>query len=219
MKTAIVLGATGLVGKQLLKKLLINYAFDSVKIFVRRSAGVQHPKLKEYIIDFDKPDEWKHLVTGDVLFSAFGTTLATAGSKEAQYKIDYTYQHQMAAIAAANKVPVYVLVSAANSSPDSMIFYSRMKGELERDVALLPFRSVHILRPGLLAGKREQKRTGEELGFKVLSVLAKVPLFRKYKPIQDEEVARAMIHCAVKENTGVHKYGPLELFELAGKEM
>lgn len=215
MKTAIILGATGLVGKQLLKELLANYSFDTVKIFVRRSTGITHPKLKEHIIDFDKPADWKDLVTGDVLFSAFGTTLAKAGSKEAQYRIDYTYQYQIAKIASANNVPVYVLVSAAGANPSSSFFYPRIKGELERDVTLLPFRTIHILRPGLLAGDREEKRMGEVIGYKVLNLLTRIPGLKQYKPILDIQVAKAMIHASLKEDAGTYKYTLSELFDLA----
>jgi uncharacterized protein YbjT (DUF2867 family) len=215
MKTAIVLGATGLVGKQLLKKLLVNYSFSRVKIFVRRTTGIKDPKLEEHIINFDQPEEWKQLVTGDVLFSAFGTTLAKAGSKEAQYKIDYTYQYQMAAIAAENKVPAYVLISSAGASPSAMVFYSKMKGDLERDVIRLLFERIHIIRPGLLAGDREEKRMGEVIGEKVLNVFAWIPALKKYKPIRDTEVADAMIHAALKEDKGIYRYTLQDVFDLA----
>lgn len=215
MKTAIVLGATGLVGKQLLKKLLVNYSFGRVKIFVRRSTGIKDVKLEEHIIDFDRPEEWKHLVTGDVLFSAFGTTLAKAGSKDAQYRIDYIYQYQIAEIAAENKVPTYVLISSAGASPSAMVFYSKMKGELERDIMRLPFERVHIIRPGLLAGDREEKRMGEVIGEKVLNVFALIPALKKYKPIKDVEVANAMIHAALKENKGIYRYTLQDVFDLA----
>ncbi|RYD56383.1 MAG: NADH-quinone oxidoreductase subunit F [Sphingobacteriales bacterium] len=215
MKTAIVLGATGLVGKQLVKKLLVNFSFAKVKIFVRRSTGIKDPKLEEHIINFDKPDEWKRLVTGDVLFSAFGTTLAKAGGKDAQYKIDYTYQYRMAAIAADNKVPVYVLISSAGASPSAMVFYSKMKGELERDIMRLPFEKIHIIRPGLLAGDRDEKRMGEVIGEKVLNIAALIPAFNKYKPIKDVQVADAMIHAALKNDKGIYRYTLQDVFDLA----
>ncbi len=95
MKTAIVIGATGLVGEQLVALLLKDTRFEKVKTFVRRSANMNNPKLEEHVIDFDQPESWKKQVTGDVLYSALGTTLRVAGSKEAQYKIDYTYQYNV----------------------------------------------------------------------------------------------------------------------------
>src|ERR1700761_7880367 len=119
MKTAIVIGATGLVGKQLVQQLLKDTRFEQVKIFVRKSTGISNSKLQEHVVDFDQPDTFKRALTGDVLYSALGTTLSAAGSKDAQYKVDYTYQYQVAKTAAANGVKEYVLISAAGSAPDS----------------------------------------------------------------------------------------------------
>src|SRR5215213_7489402 len=128
--TAIVIGATGLVGSELTKLLSANEQFDRIKVFTRRPLEVKHPKIEEYVINFDYPDQWKGLVTGDVLFSALGTTLKQAGSKGAQFKVDYKYQYNFAKAASENGVANYVLISAAGASPSSRIFYSRMKGNL-----------------------------------------------------------------------------------------
>jgi len=108
MKTAIVIGATGLVGNELVQLLIKDSRFEKVKVFARRTTGLQHNKLEEHLINFDAPDTWKKQVTGDVLYSSMGTTIGVAGSKEAQYKIDYTYQYQAAKIAANNGVQEYV---------------------------------------------------------------------------------------------------------------
>lgn len=214
-KTAIVIGATGLVGKELTQLLLRDSRFDKVKTLVRRSAGAAGEKLEEHIVDFDNPDTWKKLVTGDVLYSALGTTLRTAGSKEAQYKIDYTFQYQVAKIAAANDVKEYVLVSAANSHPDSRIFYSRMKGELERDVQKLPFETIHIIRPGMLAGHRDKVRTGEIVAGALANVFSYIPGLSRLKPIQGHDVAKAMINATFRTVTGIHTYTMEEVFALA----
>ena len=125
-KTAIIIGATGLVGNNLLQQLLLDNDFSSVKIFVRRATGISHSKLKEFIIDFDKLELSKSDISGDVLFSCMGTTLKQAGSKSMQYKVDFTYQYQFAKLADENGVPDYLLISAASSSSKSKIFYSRM---------------------------------------------------------------------------------------------
>lgn len=134
---AIVIGSTGLVGKQLIEQLLEDARFDRVGSFVRRPSGRTHPKLDEHVVDFRAPDAWASQVTGDVLFSALGTTLKQAGSKEAQYEVDYTFQFRTAQAAAKNGVKEYVLVSSASASASSMVFYSRIKGELERDTQKL----------------------------------------------------------------------------------
>ena len=212
---AIILGATGLVGSKLLELLLKDSRFDKVLIFTRSASGKTQPKLEERIIDFDMPDTWQHLVNGDVLFSAFGTTMRKAGSQDAQYKIDYTYQYEFAKAAADNGVKTYVLVSAAYSSPDSKIFYSRIKGELERNVSKLSFENVHILRPGMLAGNRKEYRAGEKIGIPIMNFLSLIPGLGHFKPILDVQVAKAMINASFKDGKGVHIYLPKPLFKLA----
>ncbi|MDX9941445.1 MAG: NAD(P)H-binding protein [Bacteroidales bacterium] len=215
MKTALVIGATGLVGYQLVKQLMEDKDFGKVVVFSRRVTGLVSPRLEEHLIDFDHPEQWQHLVKGDVLFSALGTTLARAGSKKAQYKVDHGYQFQFAAAAARNAVPAYVLVSSAGASPKSMTFYMRMKGELERDVKGLLFSSLALIKPGPLVGARPEKRFGEQLGLAVIFFFNGLGLFRKYRPIKGEEVARAMIKAYKQGKPGVSSYNLDALFDLA----
>ena len=215
MKTAIVIGATGLVGKNLVELLLKDTRFEKVKVFVRKSTGITNGKLEEHIVNFDQPDSFRKMIAGDVLYSAMGTTLKAAGSKEAQYKIDYTYQYQIAKMAVANGVKEYILISAAGSSASSGIFYSRMKGELERDVKKLPFETIHIIRPGMLAGHRDHARAGENIGVSIMNVIAMIPGLGKLKPIQGIEVARAMVNATFRQASGIHTYTMGEVFKLA----
>ena len=214
--TALVIGATGLVGNELVHQLLDDDRFGTVLIFVRRSTGIQHVKLKEYLVNFDHPGEWKHLVKGDVLFSALGTTIKKAGSKEGQYKIDHNYQYHFAKAAAENQVPVYVLVSSAMASERSRMFYTRMKGELERDVKLLPFQHIHIMQPGMLEGDRKEKRTGEIIGLFVLKLINKLGIALKQKPVPASVVAKAMINVSFKKDKRVSIYALTEVFRAAG---
>ncbi len=192
-KKAILIGATGLVGSHVLQLLLSDERYESVKVLHRRSTGTSHPKLTEHIIDFDDQESWKPLVTGDHLFSTLGTTLKKAGSKDAQYKIDYTYQYNFAKIASENGDSSYALVSSLGANPDSGSFYPRIKGELDEAVQKLSFDNTLILRPSFLDGSRDEFRLGERIGIAIAKVVCKIPGLKKYHPIKAETVAKAMI--------------------------
>lgn len=215
LRTALVLGGTGLVGRELVRLLLEDPYFTTVKVFGRRSPGISHPKLKDITIDFTRSENWRHELVGDVIFSAFGTTLRKAGSKEKQYQIDYHFQYQVIRLAFEHAVPDCVLVSAPGASVGSGFFYNRMKGELDRDVAKLGFDRLVLIKPSILTGQREELRLGEQLGILVGHALAWMPGIRKYRPIPASVVARAMIY-AVK-NPGEHpivQYHSHELFKM-----
>ncbi len=213
---AVVVGATGLVGSQLVRLLLADPRFAAVAILVRRaSAAPRDARLAEHVADFDAPDAWAPLVRGDVLFSALGTTLRAAGSQAAQYRVDHGYQYAAARAARANGVPAYVLVSSAGASPGSRIFYSRMKGELERDVEALGFERTRILRPGMLDDDRRERRTGEQLALALLRPLSAI-LPAPARPIHAAVVARAAIAAALDAAPGVVRYEPADLFRLGG---
>lgn len=213
MKKAIVIGSTGMVGNELLKLLILSEEYSEIVSLVRRSSGINHPKLNEQIVNFDQLYRWSHLVTGDVLFSALGTTIANAKIKAAQFKVDYTYQFGVAEIAAKNGVSNYVLVSSAGANSKSKAFYMNMKGQLEDAVKSLPFKVISILRPGQLAGNRKENRTGEKIGISLIYSFNKIGILKKYKPIQTFLVARAMINAADKKESG--SYTLDQVFELA----
>ncbi|MHA4894300.1 NAD(P)H-binding protein [Pedobacter sp. PWIIR3] len=214
-KIALVIGATGLVGKELVKLLLADNRLEKVMVFTRRSMRISAKKLEEHLVDFDKSSSWSHLLKGDVMFSCMGTTKSQAGSEAAQYKIDYTYQYNFAAAGATNGVDTYVLVSSAGADPDSRIFYSRMKGELERDVKTLNFSSIYLIQPSLLVGDRDKSRFGEKAGFWVLKALNKLGLFKKYQPISGTTVAQAMVSAAIQSKPGIHIIALTDVFSLA----
>jgi uncharacterized protein YbjT (DUF2867 family) len=213
MLKAIVVGATGLVGAELVRRLLADGRFASVTVLGRRPGGVAHAKLDEHVVDFEAAASFRALVRGDVLFSALGTTLRAAGSEEAQRRVDHGIQLRVAEAARANGVGTYVLVSSAGASPRARIFYSRMKGELERDVEALRFPRTRILRPGLLDGERKERRAGERWALRILRPLGPV-LPASVRPIRIEAVARAAIAAALDRAPGTRRYEAGELFQL-----
>lgn len=211
-KIAVVLGATGLVGGHLVDQLLEDQTIKEVKIFVRRPASIKHPKLTVHVVDFNNPDTFKNLVTGDLVFSCMGTTIKTAGSQDAQYKVDYTYQFEFAQMASENKVSDYFLVSSSGANSGSMFFYPRIKGQLEEQVKKLDFKKVVIVRPSLLVGERPEERMGEKFGEKFMNMFGSIiPGLKKYKPILGAQVASAMLNVS-KSNT--QEFLQLELDEL-----
>ena len=199
---ALVLGATGAVGKDLVDLLLADEAFERVDIFVRREVKVQSPKLVVHIVDFDHPETWSDRLQGDVLFSCLGTTIRAAGSQDAQWKVDYTYQLDAAKAARSNGVPTYVLVSSIGAHPQSKVFYTRMKGTLEEAVQDLGYDGCIILRPTSLIRKGSD-RFGEKAGVAVLRVFNAVGLMRGLAPIPTEAVAAAMVRLAKRGPDGI----------------
>jgi uncharacterized protein YbjT (DUF2867 family) len=215
MKTAILIGATGLIGKALLQQLLKSDEYSEVRVLTRRTTGVSHPKLNEFLVDFKEIEKAKEDIQGDVLFSCLGTTLKTAGSKEAQYEIDYGMQFNTAKLAQAQGVRQLVLLSSAGANANSSVFYSRMKGELDEAVQKLGFSRVSIIRPSMLAGDRAEFRWTEKIFTPIMYALAWVPGIRKYRPIKDTTVAQAMIKAVNDSDKQTEIYELEAIFKLA----
>lgn len=216
-KTALVFGATGLVGSHLIQFLLLHPAYGKVVAFLRKPIDLEHPKLVQQIINFDKPQSFSHLVKGDDLFCCLGTTMAKAGNKEAFFKVDFTYAYQAAEMAASNKVNQFLLVSSVGASADSVFYYSKVKGQLEDAVQKLNFWGIHIFRPSVLLGQRNENRFGEELAGKLGRVIDHYTggLLTKYRPIEADVVAKAMVSAAQGLKPGVHFYPSHWLQQLA----
>ncbi|MEJ5049039.1 NAD(P)H-binding protein [Chryseobacterium culicis] len=198
---ALVIGATGATGKDLVNQLLNDKEFDEVDIFVRKPIDIQNDKLKVHVVNFEKPEEWKDMVKGDVAFSCLGTTLKDAGSKEAQKKVDFDYQYEFAKAAKENEVEDYILVSAYGANPQSKIFYSKMKGELEEAVKQLHFNKITIFKPGMLERKNSE-RTGEVLGSRIIKFANKLGLLESQKPLPTDILAKAMINSSKIKSNG-----------------
>ncbi len=218
-KTALLFGATGLVGHHLLEFLLLHGAYARVHTFGRRPMAMTHPKLVHHVVDFDNPAYFKALLKGDDLFLCMGTTRARAGSKEAFYKVDFTYNFQAAQAAASNGVNQLLLVSSVGADSESVFFYSRVKGELEEAVKKLPFWAIHIFQPSVLLGQRNENRWGEEIAGKLGKVIDGLTggMLKKYRPIEADVVAKAMVSAAQKLEPGVHVYPSHWLQDLAAQ--
>ena len=191
---AIVIGATGATGQEIVSQLLVDDSFDSVSIFVRKDPNITHNKLKTYVIDFSKIENYKDLIKGDVLFSCLGTTLRVAGSKDKQYLVDYTYQYEFAKIASDNGVSDYSLVSSIGANEKSPFFYPKIKGELEMAIKRFPFKTIQIFQPPTLIRQQELIRTGEKIGIKIFRWLNFFGLVKSQKPLPVNILAEFMIN-------------------------
>ena len=216
--TANVIGATGLVGKALIQQLLNDERFEKVRIFVRRETSLKHPKLEQLVVDFGKAETWAKQLTGDVLFSALGTTLKQAGSKEKQWEIDFSFNLNFAQKAKENGIENYVLVSSVGANAKSSIFYTKMKGELDEAVAKIGFSNLVILRPASLTGPRENRRMAEEITVPVLNLLTRF-VMKNYRPISDITVAKAMINAAFRKTGDKKIWEGGEVFSLAAERL
>ena len=204
MKTAIIIGATGLVGSKLVEQILDNPAYSKVVLLLRKPLNINHSKLIQEVIDFDNPDASK--IVGDDLFCAMGTTLAKAGSKEAQYKIDCTYPYEIGKIAKVNGIKQYILVSSLGANFQSSNFYLRTKGDLEQKIQSLNFQNFISLRPSFLLGDREDFCLGEKIGVIIAKILNPLMIggLKKYRGIEASKVVKSMQTLANQGLTGVH---------------
>lgn len=209
---AIVVGATGATGKELVKQLLADDDFSEIIIFVRRETGIEHQKLTTHIINFDMPEQWENQVQGDVLFSCLGTTLKMAGSQQAQWRIDYEYQLQFAKIAYGNGIKTYVLVSSKGANPNSKLFYTRMKGQLEKEIKKLDFNRLLIMNPPILI-RENSDRNSEKIGVCILKFLNKIGLLHSQKPMPTWVLAQSMINNSKKTEQGIFHFSAEKIRE------
>jgi uncharacterized protein YbjT (DUF2867 family) len=207
----LIVGATGLVGSEILNYALHDPRVGEIHTFSRRPTGHEHSRLKEHIVDFEQMNDWKHLLTGDVLFSALGTTKKQVGSRQAQRVIDYDYQLRIAQSAKVNGVRNMVIVSAPNAHPKSIFAYTKMKGELERDLMKLGFDKITVIRPGLLKGPRAQKRMLEYTSGKILNTVPVIPGLEAMKPVSGKLVAFVCLETAFSPELGQKILNPKDV--------
>ena len=202
MKTALIAGATGLVGNELLKLLIASDEYETVYSVTRKPANLTSDKLKEFQIDFNDLDKLRLPSPPHHVFCTLGTTIKKAKTKENFRKVDYDYVVKLASLAKSFGTEKFLVVSSLGANAKSSIFYSRVKGEMENAIHDLNLPQTFVFRPSLLMGDRSEKRAGEKTAIAVYKVLD--PLFivklKKYKGIRIEKVAKAMIETASKND-------------------
>lgn len=217
-KTALLFGATGLIGRCCLQQLLEHPAYQKVVTFTRRPLDLEHPQLEQHIIDFKRLEEYADLIRGHDLFSCLGTTMAKAGSKQAFYEVDFTYAQVSARIACENGAGQLLLVSSVGADRNALFFYSRVKGALEDAVKQVPFWATHIFQPSVLLGPRQEQRPAEKIAAGLSSRLDRLTggsLFGKYRPVEGQVVARAMLAAAQQLKPGLSVYPSDEIHRMA----
>ncbi|CAG4999231.1 hypothetical protein DYBT9275_02183 [Dyadobacter sp. CECT 9275] len=213
-KTALLVGATGLIGGQLLTKLLHSPYYSKVIVLVRKPTQIRNTKLAEVIFDFDKPDASK--VIADDIFCCLGTTIKKAGSQEAFRKVDMEYPVEIAKLGLKNGAEKFLIVTAMGADPNSSIFYNKVKGETEKQLSVLGYSTLHIFRPSLLLGDRTETRMGEKIGEVVSKIFKPLMLgaLKKYRAIDSSKVANAMLSLARNTEKGIfiHDSGELQQY-------
>ena len=195
MKTALLFGASGLVGSHVLSQLISNNNYSKIKLFVRSSIDISDPKIEIIQTDFNNLENHREDIKGDDCFFCIGTTKQNSPNKNEYRRVELEVPKQIAQIAKSNLVNSFVFVSSGYADPNSSGDYLKFKGLVEEELKRLSFNNLGIMRPSFLIGDRKEKRLGEKLGifvFKLLSPLFLGP-FKKMKPIQSEKVAKAMI--------------------------
>lgn len=241
-RTAIILGASGLVGGEVLKQLLadtdtlqgggtspfssetnshkgLDLSFGKIKIFVRKPIAIKHPKLEQIIVDFDSIGNYSDSIKGHVVFCCMGTTIATAGSKDAFIKVDHTYPLEFAKIAKQNGIENFLLISSIGADKTASNFYLKVKGDIELALEKLNFESLIILRPSMLLGDRKESRFAESVGKFLMKLFSFVFIgnLKKYKAIQASVVAKAMIQLSKLKLKGSRVFLSDELQQIAKK--
>lgn len=204
-KVALIVGATGLIGGQLLELLLADDRYSKVTALSRKPLSINHFKLDNVVVDFNRLSEYFDRLSADDVFCCLGTTMKQAGSPEAFRKVDFEYPLEIAKIAKGLGAKQFLIITALGASKKSSFYYNKVKGEVEEAIGNQGFESYHIFRPSFLQGKRIESRAGEEatkVFFSIFGFL--VP--KKFKAIDSNKVARAMLMKAKEESRGVFVY-------------
>jgi uncharacterized protein YbjT (DUF2867 family) len=207
-RTALVAGASGLVGSRVLHLLLEDPAYARVTVLARRELPLSHKKLEQRVASFDHLAQIADFPRVHDVFCCLGTTMKEAGSSDAFRKVDFTYVVELARVAVRHRASQFLVVTAVGADPRSRILYSRVKGEAEEAVRRLQFEGIQIFRPSLLVGARAESRPAERMAglLSPLVAWAFVGPLARYRPLKAEAVARAMVRVAGEAPPGPHIY-------------
>ena len=214
-KTAVIFGASGLVGGHCLRLLLERKTYQQVRSFGRRLLPLKHDKLRQYVIDFEEMEMDAEQIKGNDVFICLGTTRAKAG-RAGFIKVDFDYSFQAAKYAVMNGANQLILVSSVGADAQSFLLYPKTKGQLEEAVKRLPFWATHILQPSILLGNRQENRVGERIASTISSAINRIAdgVLGIYTPIEAETVAKAMVQLAQGIEGGVHVHTSAELIKM-----
>ena len=210
-----IIGASGLIGSFILQELL-QHSDAAIHLLVRRNLNIDHPRLKEWVVDFTDQQAIQNSIAGsDAVFVAIGTTQQKVKSDAAAYrKVDYDIPVSVAKACTVNQIPKLLLVSSVGANSRSSNFYLRLKGEVEDAIADMPIPFVGIFQPSLLLGARQEFRLGEKISQTLMPVFSFL-IPAQYKPIQAAIVAKAMVKAAFKNTTGVERYTYREMTSMS----
>jgi uncharacterized protein YbjT (DUF2867 family) len=216
-KTALVLGASGLVGNELVNIMIQQNKYERIHVLVREPIGIKDLKCEQHIVDFDNLQKYSELFQVTDVFCCLGTTIKKAKSKVAFRKVDFGYPVEAATLAKEKCADKFLIISAMGANTNSFVFYNQVKGQLEESLAQLNLPSLHIFRPSLLLGERKEFRFGEKMASKASGVLNTIMIgpLRPYKAIEAKKVATAMAHIANTDKKGVNIYSSNEIERIA----
>ena len=219
-KTALVIGATSLVGDNCIQLLLEHKAYQKVIVLSAEPLKLQHERLEVHQVAFDKLSEYRSLIKADDVFCCSGISIKREKGKGAFYKLDYNHAYQIAKAAVEDGANQFLLASSLAADPNSLLFYARVKGELEVAIKRLPYWAIHVFRPSVLLEERPKNNWGEALANRLASGFENLTgsSISKYRPIEAEIVAKAMVEGAQRLEEGIFIYESGYLQKLAEKE-
>lgn len=220
-QTAVVIGATGLIGNHVVEALLNDSTFTIIRTLTRRPLAIIHQKLQQHIVNFNDLNNYKEKFgEGDVIFCCIGTTQKKVKGDNALYeKIDFDIPVNAAEIGIANNFKKYLIVSAVGANENSSNFYLKLKGKTENAIKQFAFESIGIFQPSILLGNRKEVRRSEKIMQKIMKLFSRLLLgsFKKYRAIDAKDVAKAMVQASKENNPGVHYFDFAEMKKLSKK--